>query len=140
MVEATLLELLFTPDSLVELAVRSVISGLVLFVISRVVSAKGGLLSAISIGFLNSVILVFLFQAYIFPLLAVESTDIVTALKTNVLGLVLSYILPSAVWFFLVMAIMRVGIVQAGMIAFAQWLLSLALTYFGVFTFLAEFI
>lgn len=140
MAEPNLLALVFTPAFLIPLSVRWIVSGIILFLTSRLVGAKGGLLSAIGVAFLSTVITVFVFEAYIFPLLNVESTNILTMIKTNIFGLVLSYILPGLVWFFLVMILLRVGPFQALTIAFVQWLLGLALTYFGILTFLAAFL
>ncbi len=140
MADAGLLQVLFTQEFLVSLAVRSVIAGMILFLTSRVVGARGGLLSAMGVAFLSTVITIFVFESYVFPLLAVESTDILTAIQTNLFGLALTYILPGLVWFFLVITLLKVGPFQALAIAFIQWLLGLALTYFGVLTFLTDFL
>ncbi len=140
MVETSLLDVLFTADFLVALAVRSVVSGVILFLTSRLVMAKGGLLSCMAVAALTTVITIFVFEAYVLPLLEVDPTDIMTALKTNIFGVVLSYIMPGLVWFFLTIMILRVGPFQALAIAFTQWLLGLALMYFGVLTFLADFL
>lgn len=140
MAEPNLLLLLATPSFLVSLALRSVVAGIILFITSRFVGAKGGLLGAMGVAFLTTVITIFVFEAYVFPLLEVESTDILTAIKTNVFGLLLSYILPGLVWFFLVIMLLKVGPMKALIIAFVQWLLGLALTYFGVMTFLTQYL
>lgn len=140
MAEESLLAMVFTLDFAVALALRSVISGLILFGTSRLVGAKGGLLSAMGVATLTTLITIFLFEAYVFPLIGYEATDILTAIKTNLFGLILSYVLPSVVWFFVVMMLLKVGPFQALTIAFAQWLISLALSYFGVLTFLTDFL
>lgn len=135
-----LLTLFLIPDFWIGLAIRSVISGLILFAISRIVGAKGGLLSAMGVAVLTTVITIFVFETYVFPLLVTDSADIWTAITTNLLGIALTYILPGIIWFFLVMILLKVGPVQAAMIAFIQWLISLALTYFGVMTFLLAYL
>lgn len=140
MVEASLLQSLFTVDSMIELAIRAVVSGIILFFTSRLVGAKGGLLACMGVAVLSSVITIFILDAYVIPMLSVESTDIVAALEKNVLGYVLSYMLPGAVWFFVVILLLRVGPMHALMLAFVQWLLGLALSYFGIFTFLQDFL
>jgi len=140
MAEVELLQTILSMEFLISLALRSVVAGIILFLTSRIVGAKGGLLAAMGVAALSTVITIFIFEAYVFPLLAVESTDILTAIQTNVFGLLLTYIMPSIVWFFLVMILLKVGPVHAGIIAFVQWLLGLALTYFGVLTFLTDFL
>jgi len=140
MVEVELLQLFLSADFLVSLAVRTVVSGILLFVLSRFVGAKGGLLPSMGVALFTTIIVMFIFEAYLFPLLEFETTDILTALNTNVLGLVLSYVMPAAVWFFLVMMLLRVSPIKALMVAFLQWLLSLALVHFGILVFLTEFI
>ena len=140
MAEVSLLQLFLTTDFWVLLAIRSVVAGLILYLTSRLVGAKGGLLSAMGVAFLNVVIVIFLFESYIFPLLAFESTDLVTALQTNILGFILALLLPGIIWFVLVMVLLKVGPMQALIIAFVQWLLGVALTYFGVLTFLTAFL
>lgn len=140
MAEAELLQLILTADFLISLAVRSVVAGIILFLTSRLVGAKGGLLAAMGVAALSTIITIFVFESYVFPLLEVETTDILTAIKTNVFGLILSYVLPGIVWFFLVMTLLRTGPFQAFAIAFIQWLLGLAISYFGVLTFLSDFL
>lgn len=140
MAEAELLQLFLSASFLMSLAVRTVVSGILLFGLSRFVGARGGLLAAMGVAFLSTVITMFVFEAYVFPLLEFEAVDIITAIETNVFGLIVSYILPGLVWFFLVMMLLRVGPVKAAIVAFLQWLLALALTHFGVLVFLTEFI
>lgn len=140
MVEADLLQLFLLPDFWFSLAVRSVIAGLVLYFTSRLVGAKGGLLSAMGVAFLSVVITIFVFETYIFPLLTVESADIITAISTNLFGLLLVYIIPGVIWFVLVMTLLKVGPMQALVIAFIQWLIGFALQYFGVLTWLTQFL
>lgn len=140
MAELTLIDFLLTPGGIMELAVRTVVSGIILFLTSRLVGAKGGLLAAMGVACLNIVVTALVFETYVFPLMAYDSQDIATMLQTNVLGFVLAGVMPGIVWGFLVMMLMKVGPVQAGMIAFAQWLLGLALSYFGVLLFLKSFL
>lgn len=140
MAEATMIDFLFTFGGIMSLAVTTVISGMILFLTSRVVGAKGGLLASMGVACLNVVISALVFEAYIFPLMAYDSQDIATMLQTNVLGFVLASVMPGVVWGFLVMVLLKVGPVKAGMIAFTQWLLSLALSYFGVLLFLQSFL
>jgi hypothetical protein len=136
----SLLALFLIPDFWIALAIRSVIAGLILFVTSRLVGAKGGLLSAMGVAFLTTVVTIFVFETYVFPLLVTDSGDILTAITTNLLGLALTYILPGVVWFFLSMILLKVGPLQALAIAFIQWLIGLAISYFGVMTFLLEYL
>lgn len=140
MVEATLFDLFLSAGFLMSLALRTVIAGILLFVFSRFVGARGGLLAALGVAFLHTVLTIFLLEAYVFPLLEVEVTDILTALKTNIFGLVVGWILPGAVWFFLVMLLLKIGPVQAIILSVLQWLVSLALSYFGVLVFLTEYL
>lgn len=128
------------PEFWLSLAIRSVVTGIILYVTSRLVGAKGGLLSAMGVAFLTTVITIFVFETYVFPLLTADSADILTAISTNIFGLVLTYILPGVVWFFLVMLLLKVGPMQALIIAFIQWLLGIALSYFGIMTFLIEYL
>lgn len=123
-----------------DLAVRTVISGIILFLTSRLVGARGGLLAAMGVAFLNILIMSIVFEIYIFPLMAYDSQDIATMLQTNILGFVLAGIMPGLIWGLLVMVLMKVGPLQAGMIAFVQWLLGLALSYFGLLLFLKSFL
>jgi len=140
MSELTLVDFLLTPGGIMELAVRTVVSGVILFLTSRIVGAGGGLLAAMGVACLNIVVTALVFEAYIFPLMAYDSQDITTMLQTNILGFVLAGIMPGIVWGLLVMTLMKVGPVQAGVIAFVQWLLGLALSYFGVLLFLKSFL
>lgn len=140
MAEATMIDFLFTFGGVMSLAVTTVISGMILFLTSRIVGAKGGLLAAMGVACLNVIINAFVFEAYIFPLMAYDSQDIATMLQTNIPGFALALIMPSVVWGFLVMVLLKVGPVQAGIIAFTQWLLSLALSYFGILLFLQSFL
>jgi len=140
MADPTMIDFLFTFGGIMSLAVTTIISGIILFLTSRIVGAKGGILAAMGVAFLNVIITAFVFEAYIFPLMAYDSQDIATMLQTNVLGFVLASVMPGVVWGFLVMVLLKVGPVQAAMIAFAQWLLGLALSYFGVLLFLQSFL
>lgn len=134
-----LLTILLTPSYLIPFAVRWVISGVILFITAKFVGAKGGLLSAIGVAFLSTVITVMLLQTYVSQLLNYDATDIVSLIQNNIFGLVLSYVLPAVVWFFLVMILMKVGPMHALMIAFVQWVLGVALAYFGLPNFISSF-
>jgi hypothetical protein len=140
MEDTTLISFLLTPGGIMDLAVRTVISGIILFLTSRLVGARGGLLAAMGVAFLNILIMSIVFEIYIFPLMAYDSQDIATMLQTNILGFVLAGIMPGVIWGLLVMVLMKVGPLQAGMIAFVQWLLGLALSYFGLLLFLKSFL
>jgi hypothetical protein len=140
MEDTTLISFLLTPGGIMDLAVRTVISGIILFLTSRLVGARGGLLAAMGVAFLNILIMSIVFEIYIFPLMAYDSQDIATMLQTNILGFVLAGIMPGLIWGLLVMVLMKVGPLQAGMIAFVQWLLGLALSYFGLLLFLKSFL
>lgn len=140
MPEVALLATLLSADFLVGLAVRSVLSGILLFVVSRIVGAKGGLLAAIGVAFLTTIITMVVFESYVFPLLEFESNDIQTALETNVFGLILSFVLPGIVWFFLVMVLLKTGPLKAVIIAILQWALTLAIKLVGFLAFIAAFL
>ena len=140
MAEIALLATLLNPDFLIGLAVRSVLSGILLFGVSRIVGAKGGLLAAIGVAFLTTVITMVVFEAYVFPLLEFESDDIQTAVKTNLFGLILGFVMSGMVWFFLVMALMKVGPLKAAIVAILQWALTLAIKLVGFLAFIAAFL
>lgn len=127
------------PGYLIGLALQTVISGFILYFSSRVVGSQSGLLSAFGVAFLSTMVTGFLIDAYLIPMLQTESVTIGGALETNILAMAMSYVLPGAVWFVFVIALMKVGPVQALVMAFLQWLLKFALIYFGFLTFFAAF-
>lgn len=139
-------------EFLISLAVTSVLSGLLLFIISRFVGAKGGLLAAIGVAFLVTVINVVALESFVFPLidssidqklanmeaeLQRDPADFVIGLLTA--GLIM-LILPGVVWVVTVMALMKVSFFKAILIAVIERILVFILGLIGFLAFLVAFL
>ena len=113
------------------LATRAVIAGITLFFVSKLFGSKSGLLTSILSTLLITIITMIVFEIYVFPLLEVDPENLQEAVESNLIGLVLSYILPGIIWFVVVMFFMRVGIFSAIGIALLLRLLDFAIVFFG---------
>ena len=120
-----------TVGFIIFLATRAVIEGIVLFFAAKFFGSKSSLLTAVLSAFLITIITMIAFELYVFPLLEVDPQNLQEAVESNLFGLILSYILPGIIWFFVVTIFMKVGLFSAAGIGFSLRLLDFAIVFFG---------